>query len=71
MNQSSAINAADAIGTYILAKDSNRPQLMERAFAGDCELEMAVKTDAISFPNSCKGAGASYPDPGHKFRRPV
>jgi hypothetical protein len=55
MNQSTAINAADAIGTYILAKDSNSPQLMERAFAGDCELEMAVKTDAISFPSSAKG----------------
>ena len=55
MNRSTAINAADAISTYILAKDSNRPQLMKHAFAGDCELEMAVKTDAISFPNSAKG----------------
>ena len=47
--------ATDAISTYILAKDSNRPQLMKDAFAGDCELEMAVKTDAISFPSSAKG----------------
>jgi hypothetical protein len=28
---------------------------MKRAFAGDCELEMAVRTDAISFPSSAKG----------------
>ena len=55
MDRTTAINAADAISTYILAKDSNRPQLMKHAFAGDCELEMAVKTDAISFPNSAKG----------------
>jgi len=55
MNRSTAINAPDAISTYILAKDSNRPQLMKHAFAGDCELEMAVKTDAISFPSSAKG----------------
>jgi hypothetical protein len=54
-NRSPAISAADAISTYILAKDSNRPQLMHRAFAQDCELEMIVKTDAISFPSSAKG----------------
>jgi hypothetical protein len=55
MNRPTAINATDAISTYILAKDGNRPQLMKEAFAGDCELEMAVKTDAISFPSSAKG----------------
>jgi hypothetical protein len=55
MNRSPAISAADAISTYILAKDSNRPQLMHRAFAQDCEQEMTVKTDAISFPSSAKG----------------
>jgi hypothetical protein len=55
MNRSTAINAADAISTYIQAKDTNRPQLMKQAFAGDCELEMAVRTDAISFPSSAKG----------------
>ena len=51
MNRSMAINATDAISTYI----TNRPQLMKQAFAGDCELEMAVRTDAISFPSSAKG----------------
>jgi hypothetical protein len=55
INRSTAINAADAISTYIQAKDTNRPQLMKQAFAGDCELEMAVRTDAISFPSSAKG----------------
>ncbi|MDA9406484.1 MULTISPECIES: hypothetical protein [unclassified Bradyrhizobium] len=55
MNRSTAIDAAEAISTYILAKDSNRPQLMKDAFAEDCELEMVVKTDAISFPGSAKG----------------
>jgi hypothetical protein len=55
MNRSTAINASDAISTYILAKDNNRPQLMNHAFAQDCELEMVVKTDAISFPSSGKG----------------
>ena len=55
MNRSAAVNASDAISTYILAKDGNRPQLMTHAFAEDCELEMVVKTDAISFPSSAKG----------------
>ncbi|MBR0815733.1 hypothetical protein JQ544_29665 [Bradyrhizobium diazoefficiens] len=55
MNRPSAINATDALSTYILAKDTNRPQLMKDAFASDCELKMTVKTDAISFPSSAKG----------------
>jgi hypothetical protein len=55
MSRSTSITATDAISTYILAKDGNRPQLMKRAFVEDCELEMVVKTDAISFPNSAKG----------------
>ncbi|MBR1132443.1 hypothetical protein [Bradyrhizobium iriomotense] len=55
MSRPAAITAADAISTYILAKDGNRPQLMTRAFADDCELEMIVKTDAISFPSAAKG----------------
>ena len=28
---------------------------MQQAFAEDCELEVAVKTDAISFPGSVRG----------------
>jgi hypothetical protein len=71
MNRSTAINAAEAISTYILAKDSNRPQLMKDAFAEDCELEMIVKPDAISFPGSAKGVGGNYQGFGHKLRRPV
>ena len=49
---------ADAVRRYILAKDGNRPFLMKRAFAEDAELEMVVKTDAISFPSSANGLSA-------------
>jgi hypothetical protein len=49
---------ADAIHSYILAKDGNRPWLMRRAFAGDAHLEMVVKTDAISFPSTAIGIDA-------------
>ena len=48
----------DAVSTYFHAKDGNRPFLMRRAFAQDVELEMVVKTDAISFPGSAKGLAA-------------
>jgi hypothetical protein len=48
-------NIEDAVSTYILAKDGNRPWLMARAFAAGAELEMIVKTDAISFPGAAKG----------------
>ena len=46
---------SDAVRTYILAKDGNRPFLMRQAFVEDAELETVVKTDAISFPGSAKG----------------
>ena len=49
---------SDAVSTYILAKDGNRPFLLRRAFAEDAELETVVNTDAISFPSSAKGVGA-------------
>jgi hypothetical protein len=49
---------ADAVKTYILAKDGNRPFLISRAFAENAELRMVVKTDAITFPASAKGIGA-------------
>src|SRR4029078_4305348 len=49
---------ADAVRRYILAKDGNRPFLIKRAFTEDAELELVVKTDAISFPSSAKGLGA-------------
>ena len=48
----------EIIATYIRAKDGNRPLLIRQAFAKDFELEMNVKTDAISFPNSAKGLEA-------------
>ena len=49
------ISPAAAVETYILAKDGNRPFLMTRAFAANAELEMVVKTDAISFPSTARG----------------
>jgi hypothetical protein len=46
---------SEAISAYIFAKDGNRPFLMRKAFCEDAELEMVVKTDAISFPGSARG----------------
>lgn len=48
----------DAVTTYILAKDGNRPHLMRLAFTSDVELEMVVRTDAITFPAMTKGLAA-------------
>lgn len=45
----------DAVSNYFYAKDGNRPFLMRRAFTADVELEMVVKTEAISFPSAAKG----------------
>jgi hypothetical protein len=49
---------ADAVHTYILAKDGNRPFLIQRAFAEDAELRIVLKTDAIAFPSAAKGRRA-------------
>lgn len=48
----------DAVTTYFLAKDGNRPFLMRRAFAKDVRISMIVKTDAISFPAESTGLAA-------------
>lgn len=61
------IRTTDAVATYILAKDGNRPFLMRRAFAENAELEMVVKTDAISFPSAAKGVGAIADILVHRF----
>jgi len=53
--QTRSITAAEAISTYIEAKDRNLPQLMKRAFVQECELQMQLLTDAISFPSSAHG----------------
>ena len=62
---SAAIKSASSLGDELFGmapsasifwqRDSDRPQLMKQVFAGNYELEMAVKTDAISFPSSAKG----------------
>ncbi|WP_027554366.1 hypothetical protein [Bradyrhizobium sp. Cp5.3] len=49
---------AEAVSTYIFAKDGNRPFLMRRVFSEDIALEMVVKTDAISFPDTAIGLNA-------------
>jgi hypothetical protein len=48
-------SSLEAVSTYFHAKDGNRPFLMRRAFAEDAQLEMRVKTDAISFPGTASG----------------
>ncbi|MGX1261750.1 hypothetical protein [Sinorhizobium fredii] len=48
----------EAVSTYFCAKDGNRPFLMRRVFAEDVQLEMVVKTEAISFPSSANGLAA-------------
>lgn len=49
---------ADAVQTYIFAKDGNRPFLIQRAFAEGAELQIVLKTDAIAFPSETKGRQA-------------
>jgi len=53
-----ADTGAEAIATYIRAKDGSRPHLMRAAFAENAELEITVKAGAISFPPLTKGADA-------------
>ena len=57
----------DAVSTYFFAKDGNCPHLMRRAFADDAELEMVVKTDAISFPEAATGVDAIENILGRRF----
>jgi hypothetical protein len=49
---------ADAVATYIRAKDENRPHRLSGAFVHDAALEMVVKTAAISFPARSVGLDA-------------
>ena len=49
---------ADCIASYILAKDGNRPHLMDAAFTPDATLKMVLHTDAISFPAASHGRTA-------------
>ncbi len=52
------LSTAASIQAYISAKDGNRPHLLEEAFIADAELQMVVKTAAISFPPSTIGRNA-------------
>ena len=49
---------ADAVRDYVLAKDGNRPFLLEAAFVEEASLEMVVRTDVVSFPPSSVGREA-------------
>ena len=57
----------EAVSTYFHAKDGNRPFLMRRAFAENVQLEMVVKTEAISFPSSANGLAAIEEILGRRF----
>jgi hypothetical protein len=56
-----------AVSTYFLAKDGNRPFLMRRAFAEGAELKVVVNTDVISFPGSARGLNAIEDILGRRF----
>lgn len=47
-----------AIEAYLLAKDANRPHLMEQAFTADATLRMEVRSGAIAFPPLSSGREA-------------
>lgn len=49
------VSSSEQIHNYILAKDGNRPHLLQHVFAENAVLEMVVKTDAIAFPSLSKG----------------
>jgi hypothetical protein len=56
-----AIPAATAealLNQYIEAKDNNRPEIIDDAFASDAWLTISLDTDAISFPSRTEGAQA-------------
>jgi hypothetical protein len=57
----------DAVTTYFLAKDGNRPFLIRRAFAEDAKLRMVVNTDAVVFPELAKGLAAIEDILGRRF----
>src|SRR3989344_5510215 len=49
---------SDTIETYLLAKDGNRPHLIERAFAGGALLRMDVRQGDMGFPPVAHGRDA-------------
>lgn len=49
---------AEAIRTYIRAKDDNRAYLMASAFTADSSIEVVLRTKEISFPEQSVGLDA-------------
>lgn len=58
MAMSQPLTPEDCITTYILAKDGNRPHLLDTAFSPAASLTMRVYTDAIAFPAQVHGRAA-------------
>jgi hypothetical protein len=54
----STLYQKQAIESYILGKDGNRPHLLDAAFSPDATLRMVVETQAISFPPLLTGRAA-------------
>lgn len=51
-------NFKSIINNYVIAKDKNKPNLMEKCFTKSAFLEMEVNTDNISFPEKTYGLEA-------------
>lgn len=49
---------AESILAYVMAKDGNRPHLLNGTFASDVVVQMRVLTDSISFPPLLEGREA-------------
>lgn len=50
--------AQRSIQQYILAKDGNRPHLLDQAFTPTAILDMVVRTGSITFPEHVEGRSA-------------
>jgi len=51
-------SAESRLRDYFRGKDENRPLYIERAFAPDAKLDMALRTEAIAFPARTQGSAA-------------
>ncbi len=60
---------SEAVHTYLLAKDGNRPHLLKRAFAASAVLEIVVNDPAIVFPPLTEGVDAIAEVVSRRFGR--
>jgi len=54
----SSLSAENCLRDYFRGKDENRPRYIERAFAPNATLDMALRTEAIAFPARTQGNAA-------------